>query len=124
MVCVRLTTPSLPISGDIHTLPVSRPVRQLGSGPEAGAQASRLERLAIGARYAPKEDGYYISYCRLCSPNGVSSGRDWNGMGADRHSDGANCVFLDGHGKWIAKQKLLNSADTQENRKFWNHSPS
>jgi prepilin-type N-terminal cleavage/methylation domain-containing protein/prepilin-type processing-associated H-X9-DG protein len=69
-------------------------------------------------------NGYYIAYCRICSPAGVSSGRDWNGMGADRHNDGANCAFVDGHAKWLQKQHLLDGTDTQPKRRFWNHSPS
>jgi prepilin-type N-terminal cleavage/methylation domain-containing protein/prepilin-type processing-associated H-X9-DG protein len=68
-------------------------------------------------------DGYYIAYCRMCYPTGVSSGRDWCGIGATRHNDGANVAFLDGHAKWMSRDRLLDPSDTVENRKFWNHSP-
>jgi prepilin-type N-terminal cleavage/methylation domain-containing protein/prepilin-type processing-associated H-X9-DG protein len=33
------------------------------------------------------------------------------GVLSDRHLDGANCAFLDGHVKWIAKQKLFLKSD-------------
>ena len=67
--------------------------------------------------------GYYIAYCRLCNPAGVSSGRDWNGIGADRHNGGANIGFLDGHAKWRKDEFLLSGNADTEHRKFWWHSP-
>ena len=66
---------------------------------------------------------YIIIYCRVHWPNGMSYGRDWNGMAADLHNDGANCVFVDGHAKWVGKNRLIDGTDNQQNRRFWNHYP-
>jgi len=68
-------------------------------------------------------NGYYIAYCRIHYPTGVSSGRDWCGIGADRHNEGANVAFVDGHAKWVKKEPLLDPTGTADNRKFWNCSP-
>ncbi|MBI3921073.1 MAG: prepilin-type N-terminal cleavage/methylation domain-containing protein [Armatimonadetes bacterium] len=67
--------------------------------------------------------GYPLVYCRLCW-NPVDATRIWNGVAADQHNEGANCAFVDGHGKWVKKNTLLDGTDTPENRQFWNHSPS
>ncbi len=76
-----------------------------------------------GQRSSTDQDGYYIVYCRICNPNGVSGGRDWGGLGAYRHNDGANVSFLDGHAKWMSGDRLLDPSTTVENRKWWNHNP-
>jgi prepilin-type N-terminal cleavage/methylation domain-containing protein/prepilin-type processing-associated H-X9-DG protein len=67
--------------------------------------------------------GYVITYCRICY-NPVDADRYWNGIGADRHNEGGNCSFVDGHAKWLPKNTLLDATPTEPNRRFWNHSPA
>ncbi len=66
--------------------------------------------------------GYYIAYCRLCYPAGVTN-RDWNGIAPDRHNEGANVGYLDGHAKWVKGNLLLDTNPDVMHRKFWWHSP-
>ncbi|MBU0607671.1 MAG: DUF1559 domain-containing protein [Armatimonadetes bacterium] len=78
----------------------------------------------MDGRYSSTNDAnYYIAYCNICYPNGVDANRNWNGVGADRHNDGGNVVFVDGHGKWLAKNTLIDRANTSANSRFWNHNP-
>jgi prepilin-type N-terminal cleavage/methylation domain-containing protein/prepilin-type processing-associated H-X9-DG protein len=90
--------------------------------------ASETMQFMDGMCYPTQPRGYYISYCRIHYPNGVpaSAGtcRIWNGMGADRHNDGGNCAFVDGHAKWMTKNFLLDASTDQTHRRFWNCSPS
>ena len=69
--------------------------------------------------------GYYITYCPLCWAFGTLSGsRDLNGIGTDRHNEGANCSYVDGHAKWVTGSFLRDrTADTAHTR-FWNHNPT
>jgi prepilin-type N-terminal cleavage/methylation domain-containing protein/prepilin-type processing-associated H-X9-DG protein len=78
----------------------------------------------MDGRYSSTDGtGYVIAYCRLCSPTGVSSGRDWNGMGAREHNEGANVTFIDGHAKWVPGEFLLDGTPDDAHRRFWNHPP-
>ena len=103
------------------------------SGCRSGVKLTRVKypsetlMLTEGRRCPPPScdgHGYPLTYCRVCSPNGVSCGRSWNGIGAVAHSEGANCNYIDGHAKWLRRDALLDGTDTQQNRKLWNHSPS
>ncbi len=67
--------------------------------------------------------GYVITYCRLHYPTGNSSGRDWNGMGLNRHNGGTNVSFVDGHAKWLTENWCLDISGDAAHRKFWNHNP-
>ncbi len=68
-------------------------------------------------------DGYMITYCWLCW-NPVSAAAPHNYIAGDRHNEGCNVAFVDGHSKWITYDSVMDATDTQRVRKFWNHSPS
>ena len=77
-----------------------------------------------GQRSSANTAGYYIAYCRLCDPTGMGDDRDWNGIAADRHGDGSNCAFVDGHGKWTTRSFLLDPTPDITHMKFWWHTPN
>ena len=67
---------------------------------------------------------YSMIWCRLCWPNGgYHAWADWNAIGVEAHNEGANCVYLDGHAKWLAKDFLLDTSGDEVHRKFWYHNP-
>jgi prepilin-type processing-associated H-X9-DG protein len=86
----------------------------------------------MDAMYSPRHAGYasdvrygyHIVYCRVAHWSPLASPRIWNGIGADRHNEGCNVVFVDGHAKWVGMSVILDMTDTQERRRAWNHAPS
>ncbi len=81
----------------------------------------------------PKQEDWTLNYlyCPVHWAPGTLKGRgDANGM-AFRHQGGAIVGFLDGHAKWIRKEKVMfsdndpksNSAAADEVRKLWGHPP-
>ncbi|MCE5238132.1 DUF1559 domain-containing protein [bacterium] len=70
--------------------------------------------------------GHEIIYCWLhypnAHPNGAGDGNDENRC-SSRHNNGANVTFLDGHGKWLTRQTIFNSAYTSDNSRLYGHNP-
>ena len=79
--------------------------------------------LAIDSQYvwgANPHASYPLVYCRVCSPTGVSGGRLQNGI-SNRHQNGANIVFLDGHGDWEPGNRLLAMNQRVAGTEIWGH---
>jgi len=67
-----------------------------------------------------------LVYCRVCYPNGPRVGEETNRIPLDRHNEGCNVGYCDGHAKWQKSSKLLSlpAAGTQERIDFeilWGH---
>lgn len=60
-------------------------------------------------------NNYYWVYCPTHYPNW----RDGYCAVSDRHNGGANCGFLDGHGKWEGRPTLLRTDVNGQRR--WAH---
>ncbi len=81
--------------------------------------------VALDSQVRPdrRDCGYPLTYCRVCYPSGVSAGRIWNGI-SDRHNNGANIAFLDGHGEWFSTVSLLAmNQRTGVGTEIWGHYP-
>lgn len=66
-----------------------------------------------------------LVYCRVCNPTGVT-GYPNGRVPIDRHNEGVNVGYCDGHGKWIKSSVLLAvpAAGTPERTEFerlWGH---
>jgi prepilin-type N-terminal cleavage/methylation domain-containing protein/prepilin-type processing-associated H-X9-DG protein len=81
----------------------------------------------------PKQEDWTLNYlyCPVHWAPGTLVGRgDANGM-AFRHQGGATVGFLDGHAKWLRKEKVMfldndpnsTSASATEAKKLWGHPP-
>ena len=79
---------------------------------------------SLGSISAPSEvmwtcdvdQGYFWMYCpHGCFATTVGNGIDWNI--ADRHNNGANVGFLDGHAKWLGMQSIIGSSS----KALWMH---
>ncbi len=72
-----------------------------------------------------------LVYCRICNPSGTESGAFPTGRVPvppvqDRHNEGVNCGYCDGHAKWVKGSTLINipAAGTQQYTDFaimWGH---
>jgi len=68
-----------------------------------------------------------LVYCRACWPTGPNATDTTNRVPLDRHNEGCNVGFLDGHAKWMKSTQLLNvpAAGTSQERidfeRLWGH---
>ncbi len=67
-----------------------------------------------------------LIYCRTCYPNGPRAGEETNRVPIDRHNDGVNIGYCDGHAKWQKVSVLMSipAAGTAERTEFdrlWGH---
>jgi prepilin-type N-terminal cleavage/methylation domain-containing protein/prepilin-type processing-associated H-X9-DG protein len=68
----------------------------------------------------------YLVYCRVCYPSGPRAGEETNRVPTDRHNDGSNVGFCDGHAKWKKATEMLSvpATGTQQYTdfaRFWGH---
>lgn len=92
------------------------------------------DTLVFGESQAgPRQDAWTLNYlyCPVNWAPGTLAGRgDANGMGF-RHGGGAIVGYLDGHAKWIRKEKVMfsdnnpasTSAAATDTKKLWGHPP-
>jgi prepilin-type N-terminal cleavage/methylation domain-containing protein/prepilin-type processing-associated H-X9-DG protein len=67
-----------------------------------------------------------LVYCRRCWPAGPNATDTYNRIPLDRHNEGVNVGFCDGHGKWMKAMTLVSppAAGTPEGDNFdrlWGH---
>jgi len=67
-----------------------------------------------------------LVYCRVCWPNGPNATDTTNRVPIDRHNEGVNLGFCDGHAKWQKSTTLLTvpATGTPERTEFertWGH---
>jgi len=72
----------------------------------------------------------YLVYCRVCYPNGPRAGEETNRVPVppkeDRHNEGVNVGYCDGHAKWLKGEQLMSvpATGTQQRTDFeilWGH---
>ena len=106
--------------GHIHTC----------AGPAGGPYypGRSLGEIQMPAETLSLVDSYpgYLVYCRVCYPTGPRAGEETNRVPLNRHNEGVNCGFCDGHAKWRKATDLLGipPAGTQQRIDFermWGH---
>jgi len=105
--------------GNLHILTHKRTVAQTNPpGADQGQSVpllafnSSMTMFALDGANPVNKSGDLSSLANSQSEPGVGifSETAWYAV-SDRHLDGANCVFLDGHVKWIPKQKIFLKSD-------------
>jgi prepilin-type N-terminal cleavage/methylation domain-containing protein/prepilin-type processing-associated H-X9-DG protein len=67
-----------------------------------------------------------LIYCRVCYPTGSRAGEPYGRVPMDRHNEGNNIGYADGHAKWLKATTMVNipTAGTPERVEFermWGH---
>jgi prepilin-type processing-associated H-X9-DG protein len=100
-------------------LPANPPGLQpwVQSLPELNYPAEQAYAADVADRYVYVPGDLAFAYCPFCF--GYLGGIFTWGCLANRHNEGLNAVFFDGHAKWMKRDRV--TSDTPEARRFWIH---
>lgn len=124
LVCPSLATQPYGIGvnySHIHTCGAS------GAPPAAVYTGLAMANIQFPAQVISMGDSTSaLIYCRACWPNGPNATDTTNRVPLDRHNDGVNLTYCDGHAKWQKATVLLSvpAAGTPERTEFermWGH---
>jgi len=75
------------------------------SGPISGVGLANMQVPSQTMMMADSTSA--LVYCRVCWPNGPNATDTTNRIPLDRHNEGINVEYCDGHAKWVKASTLL-----------------
>ncbi|MBM3475289.1 MAG: DUF1559 domain-containing protein [Armatimonadetes bacterium] len=95
-----------------------------GTTPIPGVILARIEVPAQAMMLSDTDSA--LIYCRVCYPTGPRAGEPYGRVPLERHNEGNNIGYCDGHAKWLKATTMVNipTAGTPERIEFerlWGH---
>jgi len=93
--------------------------------PIPGVALATIQFPAQAMLLCDSQQGYLV-YCRICWPNGPRAGEETGRVPLDRHNEGCNVGFCDGHAKWMKSTQIIyppapGTTAYTEFERFWGH---